>query len=175
MARKDAPETIPGTRVFCGARLDAGFDHQFFRLDCTSCGQQVMGQPATPAQVRDREIAAMLQSVKLNDARDYRQIRRGVCPECRGRLSTQKADMRDGLLPDSDRFRYGVSATNAREYNLPFTYSVVSHRASVAFHWGTELTVRPRVFGSFTNWSTTVVGHRNSTRPARRVRGRVAV
>ncbi|ELY63120.1 DUF7351 domain-containing protein [Natrinema versiforme] len=76
------PEPVAGTCLFCGAEaLEARLSHQFFRIDCTACDQQVTGQPITPAQVETRDGDELIRSVKFQSTADFRQIRRGMCPE----------------------------------------------------------------------------------------------
>jgi hypothetical protein len=139
-------EPIAGTCVFCGERaLEASLSQQFFDITCTACERQVMGQPVTPAQVRTREEGALVQSVALQSAEDYRQIRRGLCPECGARVTAEVVDLPEGPLPDSDTFLVESDCEEClRQYNSPLTYSVAYHPASVAFHWdrGIDVTAK---------------------------------
>ncbi|QCS43617.1 helix-turn-helix domain-containing protein [Natrinema versiforme] len=140
------PEPVDGVCVFCGEEaLEAKLSHQFFRIDCTACEQQVTGQPITPAQVRTRNGESLVGSVKLRSAEDARQIRRGMCPECGAQLSADVVAVPDSPLPDADSFVVTSTCEEClREYNSPLTYSVVYHPASIAFHWdrGVDVTAR---------------------------------
>lgn len=140
------PEPVAGKCIFCGEEeLEARLSHQFFRIDCTVCDQQVAGQPITPAQARTKDGEALVRSVKLQGAEDYRQIRRGLCSECGARLSVDVAHVPESPLPDSDPFVVTSHCEEClRKYNSPLTYSVVYHPASVAFHWnhGIDVTVK---------------------------------
>jgi DNA-binding transcriptional ArsR family regulator len=140
------PEPVAGVCVFCGAEaLEASLDHQFFRVDCTACETQVAGHPVTPAQVRRRDADDLVRSVTLRSAEDYRQIRRGLCPECGGDLSTEVVHLPGSPLPDADPFlAKSDCAACLREYNSPLTYSVAYHPASIAFHWdrGVDVTTK---------------------------------
>lgn len=131
------PEPVAGICVFCGEdALEASLTHQFFRVDCTACEQQVAGQPITPAQAKTRETVDLIRSVKLQSAEVYRQVRRGLCPECGARLSAEVTGVPESPLPASDSFLVTSHCEEClREYNSPLTYSVVYHPASVAFHW----------------------------------------
>lgn len=131
------PEPVEGTCVFCGEEaLEASLSHQFFRIDCTACDQQVTGHSITPAQARTRDVDALLRSVKLRSAEDYRQVRRGMCPECGAQLSAEVIGLPESPLPDADSFLVTSECEEClREYNSPLTYSVVYHPASIAFHW----------------------------------------
>lgn len=140
------PEPVAGTCVFCGEEaLEASLSHQFFRIDCLACEQQVAGQPITPAQAKTRGSDALVSSVKLQSAEDYRQVRRGLCPECGARLSVEVRSIPESPLPDTDSFLVTSDCEEClREYNSPLTYSVVYHPASVAFHWdrGIDVTAK---------------------------------
>ncbi|WP_132061137.1 winged helix-turn-helix domain-containing protein [Halorussus amylolyticus] len=140
------PQPVDGVCVFCGEdALEASLSHQFFRIDCTACGQQVTGQPITPAQVKTRDADTLVQSAKLRSAEDARQIRRGMCPECGAHLSADVVEMPGSPLPDADSFVVTSTCEEClREYNSPLTYSVVYHPASIAFHWdrGVDMTTR---------------------------------
>jgi len=140
------PEPVDGVCVFCGEEtLEAKLSHQFFRIDCTACEQQVTGQPITPAQVRTRDGKSLVQSVKLRSAEDARQIWREMCPECGAQLSADVVAVPESPLPDADSFVVTSACEEClREYNSPLTYSVVYHPASIAFHWdrGIDVTAR---------------------------------
>lgn len=131
------PEPVSGTCLFCGEdELEAGLSHQFFRIDCSACDQQVAGQPITPAQARTRDTETLIESVKLQSADDYRQVRRELCPECGSVLSAQVMGVPESPLPDADSFLVASQCEAClRAYNSPLTYSVVYHPASIAFHW----------------------------------------
>lgn len=145
------PKPISGTCIFCGEEsLEARLSHQFFRIDCTRCDQQVMGQPITPAQGRTRDDEALIQSVKFRSVADYRQIRREMCPECGAHLSVEIIEIPESLLPDSDSFVVSSSCNEClRKYNSPLTYTVVHHPASIAFHWDRGIDVTSRGIWEF--------------------------
>lgn len=140
------PEPVDGVCIFCGAEaLEASLSHQFFRIDCTACEQQVAGQPITPAQVRTRGTDALVQSVKRRSAEDARLIRQRLCPECGAQLSVEVAEVPASALPEADSFVVRSTCDAClREYNSPLTYSAVYHPASIAFHWerGVDVTAR---------------------------------
>ncbi|MFD1684862.1 winged helix-turn-helix domain-containing protein [Halobellus litoreus] len=140
------PEPIDGVCIFCGAEaLEASLSHQFFRIDCTACEQQVAGQPITPAQVRTRGTDALVQSVKRRSAEDARLIRQRLCPECGAQLSVEVVEVPASALPEAASFVVrSTCGACLREYNSPLTYSAVYHPASIAFHWerGVDVTAR---------------------------------
>lgn len=145
------PESVDGVCVFCGAEaLEASLSHQFFRIDCAACEQQVTGQPITPAQAKTRDSDAFVESVKLRSANDLNQIRRGMCPECSAHLSADVVAVPESPLPDADSFVVTSSCEEClREYNSPLTYSVVYHPASIAFHWDRGIDVTSRGIWEF--------------------------
>lgn len=145
------PEPVDGMCLFCGEEaLEAGLTHQFFRIDCTACERQVMGQPVTPAQVNTRDSDAILKSVKLRSAEDVRQIRREVCSECGANLSAEVVEVSGSALPSADPFVVMSSCEKClREYNSPLTYSVVYHPASIAFYWDHGIDVTSRGIWEF--------------------------
>lgn len=138
-------EPVDGVCIFCGEEaLEASLSHQFFRIDCTACEQQVVGQPITAAQVKTWDGESLVQSAKVRSAADAKQIRRGMCPECGAQLSANVVEVPDSPLPETDSFVVTSSCEECfREYNSPLTYSVVYHPASIAFHWehGIDVTV----------------------------------
>lgn len=131
------PEPVDGTCVFCGeTSLEASLRNRFFRVDCPSCDEQVLGHPVTPAEVRTRDGEELIDAVKRASAHLFREIQSGACPECGGRLATAVRDMSESPLPDADPF-VAVSDCDAclAQFNAPLTYRVAYHPASVAFHW----------------------------------------
>jgi DNA-binding transcriptional ArsR family regulator len=141
------PAPVSGTCVFCGAGgLEASLSGQFLRIDCPACGEQVAGQPVSPAQLRSRDPEAVVRSVERRSVRDYREIRGGTCPECSGGLSAEVLDVGGGPLPAAESFLVHSECREClREYNAPLTYSAAYHPASVAFHWdrGVDVTTTP--------------------------------
>ncbi|RQG93321.1 ArsR family transcriptional regulator [Natrarchaeobius halalkaliphilus] len=131
------PQPTSGTCLYCGeTTLIAQLHHQYFQIECASCERPVSAFPITPAQARSWTDNDLVDNVKQKQAIDYEQIRRGTCPECAGRLSTEVA-----RLPESQRtetIRHLVvdrCRECLRRYNSPLTYRVAYHPASVAFHW----------------------------------------
>lgn len=145
------PEPVSGTCVFCGAdALEASLPNQFFRVDCTVCEMQVAGQPVTPAQVKTRDTDALLRSVRLRSIEDFRQFRRGLCPECGARVSASVKHMPESPLPDSDSLLVTSQCGEClRRYNSSLTLSVVYHPASVAFHWDRGIDVTSKGIWEF--------------------------
>lgn len=144
------PETTTGRCPFCGTSpLTASIDHRMFRVDCPDCERPIAGHPVTPAQVRTEPADALVESVRRKQASDYARLRRGLCPQCDGRLSTSIREMQDAL-PASERFLvFDECEACRRRYNAPLTYSVAYHPASVAFHWNHGIDVTARALWDF--------------------------
>lgn len=131
------PREANGTCPFCGAEtIEAALHYQFFRLECPSCERPVAGYPTTPAQVRSADGDVLVRRVKEKQVTVYDQIRRGTCPECAGRLSTDVRELPESPLPETNPFFVVDRCEEClRQYNGPLTYRVLYHPASVAFHW----------------------------------------
>ena len=145
------PQPTSGRCVYCGERtLVAHLHHQYFQIECASCEHPVSAFPVTPAQVRSWTDDDFVAAVTQKQAIDYEQIRRGMCPACTGRLSTEITTVPEGLLPDSlrhlvvDRCRECL-----RRYNSPLTYKVAYHPVSVAFHWDRGIDVTSKGLWEF--------------------------
>jgi hypothetical protein len=145
------PEPVSGTCLFCGEEaLEASLPNQFFRVDCTACEMQVAGQPITPAQVKTWDTDALIRSVKLRSVEDYRQVRRGLCPECGARVSADVKRVPESPLPDADSLLVTSQCEEClRRYNSPLTISVVYHPASVAVHWDRGIDVTSKSIWEF--------------------------
>jgi ssDNA-binding Zn-finger/Zn-ribbon topoisomerase 1 len=141
----DAVET-DGSCPFCGtSTLRARLHHQFFLVECGACDRPVSNYSVTPAQTRSLEGEALVASVERKQAMDYAQVRRGVCPECAGPLSTEVREISESPFPDADPFLAVDRCPEClRNYNAPLTYGVAYHPASVAFHWerGVDVTTK---------------------------------
>lgn len=131
------PHPTSGTCIYCGrTTLIARLHHQYFQIRCTFCERPVSAFPITPAQARSWTENDLAHNVKQKQAIDYDQIRRGMCPECAGCLSTEVI-----RLPESQRTETICHLVIdrchecLRRYNSPLTYRVAYHPASVAFHW----------------------------------------
>ncbi|MFB6140302.1 MAG: helix-turn-helix domain-containing protein [Halosimplex sp.] len=135
-----------GRCPFCGERaLEADLHYQFFVVECTGCGRPVSNYSVTPAQARSADGEELVRGVERKQAMDYAQVRRGVCPECAGALSTRVRDVGDAPFPDADTFLAVDRCEECmRGYNALLTYGVAYHPASVAFHWerGVDVTTK---------------------------------
>jgi len=140
------PRETAGTCLFCGAAaLEAVFREQFFYVECSACESPVAGFHVTPAQARSWEGDELIRRVAERQAHEYRQARRGTCPECAAELSTEVRDLRESPLPDADPFVVIDECESClRRYSGPMTYGVAYHPASVAFHWdrGVDVTAK---------------------------------
>lgn len=131
------PTQTDGRCPFCGETdLRARLHHQFFFVECTACERPVSGYSVTPAQARSLDADELIEAVKRKQAVEYAQVRRGVCPECDGRLATEVRDVGDVPFPEADRYLAVDRCEEClRRYSALLTYGVAYHPASIAFHW----------------------------------------
>lgn len=136
-----------GACFYCEAEdLEAYINHQMFRVECRECGGANMGQPISPAQARERDWDALVESIAARQASEFRSIHRGVCPQCHGRVSTTVFEgPPDQLATDEPYITTSECEECLRVYNLPLPYLVAFHPESIAFHrdHGVELTDHP--------------------------------
>jgi DNA-binding transcriptional ArsR family regulator len=131
------PIETAGTCPFCEAEsLEARLHHQFLLVTCTECGQAVSNYQVTPTQVRSHDEQELIRSVKRKQATDYGLVRRGICPECTGNLSTEIRSFGSMLTFEADPFFvFDRCSECLRYYNALLTYGIAYHPASVSFHW----------------------------------------
>lgn len=137
---------VSGRCLYCGGEsLEANLNHQFWYVQCTSCDRPVTGLSVTPAQTRSAEGEELIRSVVGRHTVQVEHVRRGICPECAGSLSSEVRSLPTDAPPDSVSF-VAVSWCDEclRGISLPLPYSVAYHPASVAFHWdhGVDVTSR---------------------------------
>jgi DNA-binding transcriptional ArsR family regulator len=147
-----APTPTEGRCPFCGeAALRATLHHQFFLVECTACERPVSNYSVTPAQVRSLDGEDLVRSVGRKQAADYDRVRRGVCPECGGPLSTRIREVDEVPTPDADPFLVADRCSEClRPYNALLTTRVAYHPASVAFHWDRGVDVTAKGLWTFT-------------------------
>jgi hypothetical protein len=109
----------------------------------------VAGLPTTPAQTRGWDEDGYVEAVKRTHAAQVRQMQRGVCPTCSGRVTTEVIDAEDIPIPGvSLAVDLGCEAC-LRRYSMPLAYVVAQHPASVAFHWERGVDVTRQGFWEF--------------------------
>jgi len=137
------PTEVEGRCPHCGATdlVAQLFRRQYFFVQCGDCERPVAGLPTTPAQTRGWDEDRYVEAVKRTHAAQVRQMQRGVCPTCSGRVTAEVIDAEDIPIPEvSLAVDLGCEAC-LRRYSMPLAYVVAQHPASVAFHWDRGLDV----------------------------------
>jgi hypothetical protein len=79
------PVDIDGDCYACGdAALSAAYGGERFRVDCASCGEDVLAIRAPPSVVRGRDPADAVDAVERWSRTQVEQATRGLCPTCGG-------------------------------------------------------------------------------------------
>mgnify|MGYP002338708014 CR=1 FL=1 len=138
---------VDGTCLHCETEaLEARINHQFFLVECRDCGMPNLGHGITPAQARDRDWPALVESLTHRQASEFARIGRGHCPMCDGPLSRSIRRVTADAVPEV----ISLAAIDTCEeclrcYSAPPSYTVAQHPASVAFHWdhGVDITAIP--------------------------------
>jgi DNA-binding transcriptional ArsR family regulator len=145
------PTEVDGLCPFCGGTELAAslFERQIFVVTCAGCERPVAGLPTTAAQGRERDDEAYVESVKRGHAAQVRQMQRGVCPTCSGRMTAEVLSLDESPLPEVT-FVVDLSCESClRRYSMPLPYVVAQHPASVAFHWERGVDVTRQGFWEF--------------------------
>jgi len=135
----DDPVETEGGCQFCGeTTLRAVLEDQFFMVYCTACDRCANAYRVRPAQVRERTGDDLIDAVSREQAGDLLKTRRGVCPDCAGRIETEVRDVADLPAPDG----IPVSFTTFSEcqdclrfLSLPLPIAAAYHPESVSFLW----------------------------------------
>ncbi|NIC00968.1 helix-turn-helix domain-containing protein [Halobacterium sp. R2-5] len=130
------PVEVAGRCPFCaGTELVAElFEQQIFLVKCRACERPVAGLPTTPAQTRDWGPEEYVESMATAYVAQVRQMRRGVCPTCFGRVIGEVVMMPENPT-DYDYVVELACESCLRSYSMALPYAVVGHPASVVFHW----------------------------------------
>jgi hypothetical protein len=79
------PVDIDGDCYACGdAALSAAYGGERFRVDCASCGADVLAIRVPPSVVRGRDSADAVDAVERWSRTQVEQATRGLCPTCGG-------------------------------------------------------------------------------------------
>ena len=133
------PIETEGGCLFCGATsLQAVLEDQYFVMHCTACDQPAYAYRVRPAQVRERSGDDVIEAVLREQVGDLLKARRGVCPDCAGRLDTDVVPADD--QPRADEVPASFAAVSEcrdcmRVLGLPLPHVAAFHPASVSFHW----------------------------------------
>ena len=125
---------VPGTCLLCGeSTLEASLEHRFLEVSCRNCERGLAGYEVTPAQVRDRSAAAVVDALQHRMSAHYRQVRGGLCPACGGTLSLAVVDTDD---VETDLLRAIDECDDClRSYAAPLTIRTLAHPEPIAFCW----------------------------------------
>jgi hypothetical protein len=131
------PVSVDGVCLECGATaLEARLREQYFTVACAECDRPAFAYRVSPAQVRRRD-AAVVDAVAAEQTGDFLTLRRGVCPDCAGRIETTVLGPAADSLPDGAPVSY-ATASDCRDclrfVSAPLTHAVAYHPDAVAFH-----------------------------------------
>lgn len=133
------PIELDGRCLFCGGTdLLASAEAQYFMVRCNDCERPTFAYRIRPAQVRHRSGDGLIDAVVREQAGDYVKVRRGVCPDCSGRLETTVLDAEN--QPVGDEVPVSFATDNEcqqclRRIGGPLTYAALYHPESIGFHW----------------------------------------
>mgnify|MGYP000678184169 CR=1 FL=1 len=137
--RAVGPIETEGGCQYCGeTTLRAVLEDQYFMMYCTACDRGAHAYRVRPAQVRGRTGDDLIDAVSREQVGDLLKVRRGVCPDCAGRVGTEVRDIADLPTPDE----IPVSFTTFSEcgdclrfLSLPLPVAAAYHPESISFLW----------------------------------------
>ncbi|AGB38709.1 winged helix-turn-helix domain-containing protein [Natronococcus occultus] len=147
----------------CGAgQLCVAVEDRLLFRECEDCGRRMGGLPVTPAQVRDRDADAVLASVTTRMLTRYWRFREDACPDCGGAVTI---DLQESAasVDTLEWTAVGRCLQCRRSIHGPPSIWLVTHPASIAFHWDRGIDVRSFGFAALTervtacDWNTTRV------------------
>lgn len=146
------PVGVDGVCLHCGAAsLRARLREQYFVVACEDCGRPAFSYQVSPAQVR-RPDDDVVDAVAAAQTGDFLSLRRGVCPDCAGRIETRVLGPDDDPMPDDAPVSH-ATASECRDclrfVSAPLPHAVVSHPDAVAFHRDHGLDVLETPFWAF--------------------------
>jgi hypothetical protein len=133
------PIETEGGCLFCGENtLRATLEDQYFTMYCTACDRPGYAYRVRAAQVRERTGDDLIDAVTREQAGDLLKTRRGVCPDCAGRLETQVMTAENH--PASGEVSLSFATVSEcrdclRLLSLPLPTAAAYHPESIAFHW----------------------------------------
>jgi len=133
------PIETEGGCQFCGeTTLRAVLEDQYFMMYCTACDRGANAYRVRPAQVRERTGDELIDAVIREQVGDLLKARRGVCPDCAGRVETEVWDAADLPFPDKTPVSF-LTVSDCRDclrfLSLPLPAAAAYHPESVSFHW----------------------------------------
>jgi hypothetical protein len=133
------PIETEGGCQFCGeTTVRAVLEDQYFTAYCTDCGHGANAYRVRPAQVRERTGDELIKAVIWEQNGDLLKSRRGVCPDCTGRIETEVWDTTDIPFPDESPVSH-ITISECQDclrfLSLPLPVAAAYHPESISFHW----------------------------------------
>ena len=133
------PIETQGGCQFCGeTTVRAVLEDQYFMMYCTECDRGANAYRVRPAQVRERSGEDLIEAVIREQAADLLKTRRGVCPDCAGRIETEVLDAADIPFPEERPVTF-ITLSECRDclrfLSLPLPAAAAYHPESISFHW----------------------------------------
>ena len=124
---------------FCGeTTVRAVLEDQYFMVYCTVCDRGANAYRVRPAQVRERSGDDLIDAVIREQAADMLKARRGVCPDCAGRIETDVWDAADIPFPEERPVSF-ITMSECQDclrfLSLPLPAAAAYHPESISFHW----------------------------------------
>jgi hypothetical protein len=133
------PIETDGGCLFCGGTtLRATLEDQYFMMHCTACDRPAHAYRVRPAQVRSRTGDELIEAVIREQTGDLLKTRRGVCPDCAGRLETQILTAEEHPASGEAAVSYATVSDCQdclRMLSLPLPTAAAYHPESISFHW----------------------------------------
>jgi len=113
-------------------------EDQYFMVYCTVCDRGANAYRVRPAQVRERSGDDLIDAVIREQAADMLKARRGVCPDCAGRIETEVWDAADIPFPEERPVSF-ITVSECQDclrfLSLPLPAAAAYHPESISFHW----------------------------------------
>ena len=135
-------------------RLHVVVDDLLLFWECEDCKRRMGGLPVTPAQVRDRDPEDVLSSATTRMVTRYWRFRENACPDCGGAVGIELQES-TASVDALEWTAVGRCRQCRRSIHGPPSIWLVSHPASIAFHWDRGVDVRTFGFRELTERVTT--------------------
>jgi hypothetical protein len=123
------PQPVDGSCVSCGADLEAVYEDEHGKVDCTECEVSLIQTEVPPAFVdgREADLAAAVDGYVRTTLRSFLD---GFCPTCSGQTTGRLADGENGMGPNAV---VECERCGATFYGLA-GWVVVDHPAVLSFY-----------------------------------------
>jgi hypothetical protein len=130
-------------------RLRVVVDDLLLFWECEDCERRMGGLPVTPAQLRGRDPEGVLSSATTRLITRYWRFRENACPDCGGAVGIELQESA-GSVDALEWTAVGRCRQCRRSIHGPPSIWLVSHPASIAFHWDRGVDVRSFGFRELT-------------------------